>query len=223
MLLTLTDVLDHDQLQSLWALMAQSELVDGRLSAGKAAERVKQNQEVAQQAPQLGRMSQIVVGSLIRHPRFRNATLFHRVAAPFFARYGVGMAYGAHVDDPVMGTGERYRSDISVTLFLNDPASYDGGELAIETPFGTQQIKGEAGSAVIYPSSSLHQILEVTRGERLVAVTWVQSLIREESRRQLLYELGEAREMMMAERPDAPETAKVGVAYTNLVRMWAEL
>jgi PKHD-type hydroxylase len=146
-----------------------------------------------------------------------------RTATPYYARYMPGMSYGNHVDDPVMGQGELYRSDVSVTIFLNDPRDYTGGELCIQTPFGEQQVKLPAGEAVVYPSSSIHRVAEVTRGERLVAVSWIQSLVREPERRTLLHELNQARETLLRQQPDAPETAQVNQSYVNLVRMWSDV
>jgi PKHD-type hydroxylase len=119
--------------------------------------------------------------------------------------------------------GGRYRSDIAITIFLSDPEAYAGGELVIRTAFGPQEVKLPAGDAIMYPASSLHRVAEVMRGERLVAVTWVQSMVRDPMRRELLYELGLAREKLLRTRPDAEETAQVDHAYVNLVRMWAEV
>ena len=117
----------------------------------------------------------------------------------------------------------RYRSDVSITVFLSDPNSYQGGELSIQTNFGTNEVKLAAGSAVIYPSSSLHQVREVTEGKRIVAVTWAQSYVRPAEQRDILYELHLAREKLMATAPTADETAQVDHAYTNLVRMWSDV
>ena len=119
--------------------------------------------------------------------------------------------------------GGRYRSDVSCTVYLNGPDGYDGGELVINTTFGTREVKLPAGDAVLYPSSSLHHVAPVTRGERLVAVTWIQSMVRDAARRELLHELNQAREKLLVERPQAEETAQVDHAYVNLVRMWAEV
>jgi PKHD-type hydroxylase len=123
-----------------------------------------------------------------------------------------------------MGTqGPRFRTDVSMTVFLNDPESYDGGELAIRTPFGDRQVKLPAGDAVLYPSSSLHRVTPVTRGERLVALTWVQSYVRDPARRELLYELNLAREHLLKEAPGTDTTGYVDRSYANLLRMWGEL
>jgi PKHD-type hydroxylase len=163
------------------------------------------------------------MGSLVKHPVFRSAAMPLKTAAPYYARYNAGMSYGAHVDDPVMGQGELYRSDLSVTVFLCEPDSYDGGELCIKTDFGDQQIKLPAGDAVLYPSSSIHRVAEVTRGERLVAVSWIQSMVRSPEQRALLHKLNQARETLLQERPDAPETEQVNHSYINLVRMWSDV
>lgn len=223
MLLRIPSLLSHEQLQTVRALFARGRFVDGKLSAGMAAKRVKYNEELEQDSAELEQLNEIVMGSLVRHPVYRNGALPQRVAVPYYARYTAGMAYGDHIDDPVMGPGPRYRSDIAITIFLNAPESYDGGELVIRTAFGETEVKLAAGDAIMYPASSLHRVAEVSRGERLVAVTWVQSLVRDAAKRELLYELNLAREKLLRTLPDAEETARVSAAYVNLVRMWAEL
>lgn len=224
MLVELRRVLTPAHLAAVRPLLTQARFVDGKLSAGSAAQRVKRNQEVERQSQQLEHLNGIVMNALVNHPVYRAAALPLHVAAPFYARYTPGMAYGEHLDDPIMGSdGLVYRSDVAITVFLNEPAAYDGGELSIDTAFGRQQIKLAAGDAVLYPASSLHRVNEVTRGERLVAVTWVQSLVRDPARRELLYQLYQARETLLARAPDAGETAQVSAAYLNLVRMWSEL
>lgn len=224
MVVTIEGVLDADRLQTARALLARASFVDGRLSAGTAASRVKRNEEVQPGSGVVESLNRVVMGALVQHPTYQAAALPYRVAVPYYARYTPGMAYGDHVDDPVMGpAGGRYRSDVSITVFLSAPEDYDGGELVVRTPFGPQTVKLAAGDAVLYPSSSLHRVAEVTRGERLVAVTWVQSLVRDPQRRELLYELGLARETLLRERPSAQETALLDRSYVNLVRMWADV
>jgi PKHD-type hydroxylase len=132
------------------------------------------------------------------------------------------MAYGSHIDDPVMGGSSKYRSDVSITVFLNNPDEYEGGELTIETDYGSQNFKQNAGSAIIYPSSSRHEIKQVTRGERLVAIDWVQSKVRSAEQRQVLYHLHQAREQLSSE-PSTKLYQQVNDSYANLVRMWAEI
>ncbi len=222
MLYRIAGVLGRSQLDQVVDILAQGRFVDGRLSAGKAAERVKHNEELEPSSGQIETLNNIVMGALVSHPTFKSAVLPHRVAVPFYARYTPGMRYGDHVDDPVMGpAGGRYRSDVSATVFLND--NYEGGQLVIQTAFGPREVKLPAGDAVVYPSSSLHHVVEVTGGERLVAVTWVQSMIRDVSRRELLHELNQAREKLLKERPGADEAKQVDTTYVNLVRMWAEV
>jgi PKHD-type hydroxylase len=223
MLTHIKGVLDNTQLRTAARLIAGGRFADGRSSAGTAARRVKRNEELALDPARMSELNNLVMGNLVRHPDFRSAAMPLRTATPYYARYNPGMTYGNHVDDPIMGQGELYRSDVSVTVFLNDPQDYDGGELCIQTPFGEQQVKLPAGDAVIYPSSSIHRVAEITHGERLVAVSWIQSLVREPDRRALLHELNQAREVLLQERPDAPETAQVNQSYINLVRMWSDV
>lgn len=225
MLLHLPAILTPDQLRGAQALLARGRFVEGKLSAGSAAKRVKQNQELAPDAAEVEQLNTLVMNSLVRHPVYRGGALALRVAAPYYARYTPGMQYGDHVDDPIMGAadGVPYRSDIAITIFLNAPETYDGGELVVRTSFGAQSVKSAAGDGVMYPASSLHHVNPVTRGERLVAVTWVQSLIRDPAKRELLYELNLAREQLLARAPEAEETKRVNAAYVNLVRMWGEM
>jgi PKHD-type hydroxylase len=223
MLTRLNTVLDPDRLQDAKRLLADGQFVDGVLSAGMAAQRVKNNQELAADERLMRQLNNLVMGSLVKHPVYRSAALPLKVAAPYYARYSAGMSYGNHVDDPIMGEGDLYRSDISVTIFLSSPEAYDGGELVIQTPFGEQFVKLPAGDAVIYPSSSVHRVAEVTRGERLVAVSWIQSMVRDPDKRALLHELNQAREKLLHDNPDAAETGRVNHAYINLVRMWSEI
>jgi PKHD-type hydroxylase len=223
MLLQIPRVLTQDKLTVIRAILAKAHFVDGKLSAGMAAERVKNNEEVASDAKEIQQLNNLVMGSLVQHPQYQSATLPIKIASPFYARYRPGMTYGDHVDDPVMGPPQgRYRSDVSTTVFLNEPEDYEGGELVIHTSFGDQRIKLPAGHAVVYPSSSLHHVAEVTGGERLVAVTWAQSMVRDAAKRELLYELNLARENLLAQRPEEQDTKRVDVAYVNLIRMWAD-
>jgi PKHD-type hydroxylase len=223
MLTRLINVLDPDRLGDARKLVADGRFVNGVLSAGMAAQRVKNNQELAVDERLMRQLNNLVMGSLVRHPVYRSAALPLKVAAPYYARYSAGMFYGNHVDDPIMGEGDLYRSDISVTIFLSGPDDYDGGELVVQTPFGEQFVKLPAGDAVIYPSSSVHRVAEVTRGERIVAVSWIQSMVRDPDKRALLHELNQAREKLLHDNPDVEETSRVNHAYINLVRMWSDI
>lgn len=224
MLTIIPRVLDSTRLEQVRSLLADGRFVDGRLSAGTTARQVKHNEELRGDAAQIERLNSLVMKSLVQHPVFHAAAMPYRVATPFYARYTRGMTYGDHVDDPVMGPpGGQYRSDVSCTVFLNEPGQYEGGDLMIRTPFGHQRIKLAAGDAIVYPSSSLHHVAEVTSGERLVAVTWVQSMIRNPQQRELLYQLYQTRENLLEKHPDADESTQVDHVYVNLVRMWSEL
>lgn len=224
MLLTISGLLEQASLERIAAMLAGAPFVDGKLSAGMTAAKVKQNEEVAADAAHINALNALVMKPLVAHPTFKLGVLPQRVAVPYYARYRAGMAYGLHVDDPVMGPADgRYRSDVSVTVFLNEPNDYTGGELMIQGHFGEQAIKLAAGDAVIYPSSSLHRVAEVTSGERLVAVTWIQSMIRDPAQRAILYDLGQLRETALQQTPQSEDTQRLDRAYVNLVRMWAEV
>ncbi len=222
MLLTIKNILNKNQLKVIQTLLNDAEFVEGKLSAGKEAKQVKNNQELSQQSPLHDQLNQMVMSALLQNTEYQNFALPLKVATPFYARYSQGMTYGFHVDDPVMGPmHSRYRSDIATTIFLND--GYEGGELCVKTALGEQQIKLSAGDAIVYPATTLHEVKEVTKGERLVAVTWAQSMIKDPQKRELVYELGQARNILIDKRADANETAHVSHVYSNLVRRWSEL
>ena len=223
MLIQIPKVLNADQLAQINQVMDNARFVDGRLSAGKAARRVKNNVEMAESPDLMNTLNNLVMGAVVRNPVYQAAALPLKAATPFYAKYGPGQTYGDHVDDPIMGAPQRYRTDISMTVFLNEPHDYEGGELVIQTAFGEQRTKLPAGDAIMYPSGSLHHVAEVTQGERRVAVTWIQSMIRSPEQRELLYNLHQARDILLRDQPEAEETRKVDVTYINLVRMWAEL
>ena len=223
MLIQIHGVLDKQQLQIVQKLVSQGRFADGSTSAGKAAKRVKFNEELSLESARLSELNNLVMGSLVKHPTYKSAAMPLKVAAPYYAHYTAGMSYGEHIDDPIMGQDEIYRSDMSVTIFLNNPDKYKGGELVIQTTSGEQQIKLPAGDAVLYDSSSVHRVAEVIEGERLVAVSWIQSLVRDPDKRALLHELNQARETLLHEKPDAAETRQVNQSYINLVRMWSEV
>ncbi len=224
MLLEIPGILNQAQLDKMTEILDRAEFVDGRLTAGMAARRVKNNLEMKRDPKAMEVLIRILVSSLSHNDTFNSAVLPYRMADPIFARYQPGMTYGDHVDDAIMGkSGPRFRSDVSMTLFLREPDTYDGGELVIRTSFGTREVKLAAGDAVIYPSSSLHHVAEVSRGERLVALAWIQSHVRDPAQRELLYELNQAREHLLETAPEAATTGLVDKSFANLVRMWAEV
>ena len=222
MLVHIEHVVSDSELLTIQDLLKNAKFRDGHLSAGMAAKQVKNNLEVADQNI-ITSLNDIVLNNVVRHPVYQQAALPHRIAAPFYVRYETGMEYGEHIDDPVMGQGDRYRSDLAMTIFLNSPNDYEGGELIIQTPYGEQSIKYDAGDAVLYPATTHHRIAKVTNGERLVAVTWVQSLIRSNEQRELLYQLSKTREKMLRKAPESDDTKRIDNTYVNLVRMWSEV
>ena len=224
MLVTIPAVLSKEEIRIINELMAAADFHDGTVSAGSEARRVKNNEEMNLSEQDSQRLNNVVMGKLVQNPTYIAAAFAARIAAPYYAKYTEGMFYGNHVDDPVMGPPhQRYRADISITIFLNEPEEYDGGELVVQTPFGEQKVKLPAGSAVMYPSGSTHRVAEVTRGQRLVAVTWLQSTIRDPARREILYKLAQVRDSLIASAPDSPELEKLSYSYINLLRMWTEL
>jgi len=222
MIIVIKNVLHENQLKVIRTLLANAEFVDGKLSAGSEAIKVKQNEELARQSPLHEQLNQMLMPALLQNPEYQAFAFPIKIATPFYARYTQGMSYGLHVDDPVMGPmNGRYRSDISTTIFLND--DYEGGDLVIMDTFGERRIKPTAGDAIVYPSTSLHEVTEVVSGERLVAVLWAQSMIKDPLKRDLVYELGQARNILIEERTDSLETGHVSNVYANLVRRWSDV
>ncbi|MDH5189666.1 MAG: Fe2+-dependent dioxygenase [Gammaproteobacteria bacterium] len=223
MLVKIPSVLNESQLSRIQGILSNASFVDGKLSAGMAAQRVKNNEEIDVRSREVEMLNEIVMNSLVSHPLYKAAAMPLRVAAPYYARYQHGKYYGDHIDDPIMFAGSPYRSDVSTTVFLTDPADYEGGELVVRTTFGDTEVKLPAGHAVVYPSASIHHVNEVTKGERIVAVTWAQSMVRDPAKREILFDLYHAREKMLVEMAGKEETDQIDRSYVNLVRMWSEL
>jgi PKHD-type hydroxylase len=223
MITCIPDVLTADEIKKLREEAAKLPFVPGLETAGGRARRVKNNEQISQKADERKALHEIVITALTRSRDFNRATLPKRIRPPLISRYRQGMAYGKHVDNALMGPkSARERSDISLTVFISDVDEYDGGELIIHSSFGIQEVKLPSGSVVVYPSSSLHEVAEVTRGERLVAVTWVQSYVRDDRQRELLANLAEVKDKLNDVAADWPETDLIHHTYTNLLRMWAE-
>lgn len=224
MMLKVQNLLPKEPRNQLAAILAAAGFVDGRQTAGKIASQVKKNQELALSPEQQHGVNRIIMSTVAQNAQFRSFVLPNRMADFIIARYEPGMTYGDHVDDPIMGAGgSRFRTDVSMTIFLNEPEAYEGGELQIRTPFGTQSVKLGAGDAVIYPSSSLHQVAPVISGQRLVALTWIQSFVRDAARRELLFELDQTREHLQKNEPELETTKALDRSYANLLRMWADV
>lgn len=224
MLTEINNVLSKDELEHIRQLLSNADWTDGSHSAGSTAKRRKTNEEMDQNSDSWKQINQLVVGRLYENPHFQSAILPHRVSAAFVSRYNNGMAYKPHVDDPVMGTASaRYRSDVSITVFISEPDTYTGGELIIHTRFGPVSVKLPAGSAVCYPSSSLHEVSAVESGERIACVLWAQSLIRDAHQREILTDLHDARAALTLSAGEAKVTQLVDQAYMNLVRLWSDV
>lgn len=219
MLVYIADLLDQATVARLAAWLAEAKFEDGRATAGSEARQVKHNEQVDHSDPHLADMQKIVSEQLWDHDLFAAATQPRSVRPPLFSRYLPGMDYGSHVDNAVMG---GMRSDVSVTLFLSDPADYEGGELVIESSAGEQDIKLPAGSAVVYPTTFLHRVAPITRGHRLAAVTWVRSLVRDPAAREILFDLEVARQKLFQQLGKTPELDLLSKTHANLLRRWAE-
>ncbi len=223
MLTIIENVLSPEEVVAALRFMDRGDFNDGKLTAGKMAIGVKKNLELDQGSDVFAQLNSFVFNKLTQHPQFQAAALPNKIAAPFYARYTPGMRYGYHVDDPIMGEGPRFRTDVSTTLFLCDPDTYEGGATTIKTEFGEQKVKLAAGSAVVYPSSSLHRVEEVTKGERQVMITWAQSMVRAPDKRAILYDLWKSRESLLADNPKGEDAQRIDHSYVNLIRMWAEV
>jgi PKHD-type hydroxylase len=186
-------ILEPDELERVVSNLAEQTFVDGKLTAYGSAQAVKNNLQAEQSDGETDEIDGIVMNALWRNETFQSFAIPRRLVAPLFARYDVGMSYGPHVDAAIMGSDEEpVRSDLAMTVFLSDPATYDGGALILQMPFGQQEIKLAAGEAVIYPANTLHRVDAVTRSTRLVAVTWIQSVVRDEELRTILFDLSVA-------------------------------
>lgn len=224
MLIEIKSLINSEQVKKIHEILAESEFVDGKATAGKAAEKVKNNLESALVPEKQQLLNRILMASLGNNQQFKSFALPNRLADFIFSKYEPGMTYGDHVDDPIMGGGGgRFRTDVSMTVFLNEPESYQGGELTVRTPFGDKLVKLNAGDAVVYPSASVHQVAPVTSGVRQVALTWIQSYVRDAAKRELLYELDQAREKLLDSDSESDEAKYVDRSYANLLRMWAEV
>jgi PKHD-type hydroxylase len=222
MILTIPDVLLADELATLLGALAHAEFQDGRATAGWNARTVKNNQQMVPGSAQGMDLQSILVKAFSRNVLFQMAARPKIMRPVMFNRYTDGMHYGPHMDDPIMGNQPMLRADLSLTLFLSDPRSYDGGELTIELSGGSRQFKLPVNHMVVYPSTTLHQVTAVTRGVRIAAVTWVQSVIRDPAHRELLYDLDTAHRALFAQHGKTREVDLITKTLTNLVRMWAE-
>lgn len=226
MLLHIPQVLTAAEKKQLRTLIDAGTWKDGRQSAGPQAAQAKNNQQLAVGEDSTKAAQAIVLGALARHPLFLSAALPRRIFPPRFNRYGgTSNHYGNHVDAAVMtvqATGERVRSDVSCTLFLCEPDSYVGGDLVIEDTYGSQRIKLPEGDMVLYPSTSVHRVEPVTQGHRIASFFWVESMVRSDEQRRLLYDFDMALMSLRSELGETPACVKMAGTYHNLLRMWAQ-
>jgi PKHD-type hydroxylase len=226
MLVQISAVLTAEEVHSVRARLAGAAWVDGRLTAGHQSASVKTNLQVPQSDPAAALASELVVRALERNATFVSATLPHHVYPPLFNRYQPGMGFGAHVDNAVRqipGTPHRLRTDVSATLFLSAPEEYDGGELVIEDLYGAHAVKLAAGDMIIYPAGSLHRVEAVTRGARDAAFFWIQSMVRDDGARALLYDMDLSIRELTARGAEPRSLLRLTSCYHNLIRRWAEL
>jgi PKHD-type hydroxylase len=219
MQIVIGNVLSSDEVATISATLAQTAFVDGRTTAGFAAELVKNNRQAEGSDRSLETIRKLVAARILGNDVFRLAVRPKALSPLLFSRYEPGMHYGSHVDDALM---DGMRTDVAFTLFLSDPASYDGGELTIESAAGEDAFKLDPGALVAYPATSLHHVRDVTRGERLAAVGWARSFIRDPGRRELLFDLDTARRGLFAREGKSAEFDLISKSFANLMRMWVE-
>ena len=223
MILTFPEVIASDEHRAILDQVARSDFVDGRETAAAGLASVKNNEQIARGSAPVQVISNILLDALRRNPAFRAAAYPKQLHSTMVSRYRTGMGYGAHVDNALMGDAQVFRTDLSLTLFLNEPGDYDGGELVIEDTFGVQSVKLEAGNLILYPASSLHHVRPVTRGARVSSFFWIQSMVRDDGERTLLFDLDLAIQRLGADHPDHPTALQLTGVYHNLLRRWASL
>ncbi len=224
MLLHVPNVLSAEELAHIRSQLDAAPWVDGRQTVGSLGAQVKRNEQLEDGAAIRLELGRGVQAAVARHPVYFSAVLPRASLAPRFNRYRDGGEYGFHVDGSVLRNGEgQLRSDVSCTVFLCEPDEYDGGELIVADTYGEHEVKLPAGDAIVYPSSSLHRVTPVTRGARLAAFFWVQSLVRDESKRRLLFEMDAAIQTLRAENANPQALLQLANSYHNLLRRWAEV
>lgn len=229
MMLHIPNVLSREQVASMRAAINAADWVDGRATVGSQGAQVKRNRQLPEDSPIALQQGRIIEQALATNSLFFSAALPARSMQPLFNRYSDSETYGLHVDGAArrvagaaMGGPQWLRTDLSCTLFLCEPEDYEGGELVVVDTYGTHEVKLPAGDLILYPSSSLHRVEAVTRGERVCSFFWAQSLVRDDSRRALLFEMDQAITRLRAQLGETPETVSLTGNYHNLLRMWAE-
>jgi PKHD-type hydroxylase len=225
MLVIVSDALSAAQLAEARRIVDAAPWVDGRVTAGHQSAKAKFNVQIPEDHPAAIQLGESILSALATNPLFVSAALPLKIFPPLFNRYSGGQHFGTHVDNAIRkarGNPERVRADISVTLFLSEPSDYDGGELTIEGSHGARSVKLPAGQLVLYPSSSLHHVSPVTRGTRTCAFFWIQSLVREGARREILFDLDTSIQRLSVDHPGHPASILLVGVYHNLLRQWAD-
>lgn len=226
MLLSVPDVLTPAQVAEARTILNAAAWVDGRVTAGHQSAQVKHNRQLPENSPAAQQIGEMILNALGQNALFISAALPLRVFPPLFNRYEGGQSFGTHVDNAirqVTGTGHRIRTDLSATLFFSDPADYDGGELMVEDTYGTHSVKLPAGHLILYPSTSLHHVRPVTRGARVCSFFWIQSMVRDDGERTLLFDLDSAIQRVNDPQADrAAAAVQLTGIYHNLIRRWAD-
>lgn len=225
MLIEIPGVLTPAQVAHFRARLGGAEWVDGNVTSGHQAARAKYNQQVPENSPVARELGEAILVALSRSPLFMSAALPKQVFPPLFNRYGEGMSFGNHIDSAIRShgpTGVRIRTDLSATLFLTPPSEYDGGDLLVDDTFGEKRVKLDAGSLVLYPATSLHRVEPITRGQRIGSFFWIQSLVREDAQRALLFDLDMSIIRLTQAHPSDPSLVGLTGVYNNLLRMWSQ-
>lgn len=225
MLLAIPEVLNASQVAHSRQVLDAAQWVDGKVTAGHQSAKAKDNQQLPEGSPGAQQLGDLILNALGQNALFISAALPLRVFPPLFNRYQGGQSFGTHVDNAIRqvpGTGHRIRTDLSATLFFSAPEEYDGGELVVEDTYGVHSVKLPAGHLVLYPSTSLHHVNPVTRGARVCSFFWIQSMIRDDAERTLLFDLDVAIQRVGRELPESPASVQLTGIYHNLLRRWAE-
>lgn len=225
MLVKIPAVLSPDQVQQMRERLLAAEWVEGRVTAGPQSARCKHNLQLPQQSAEARQLGDIILAALAQNSLFMSAALPGKIFPPMFNCYQHGGHFGTHVDNAIRtvpGTPVKIRTDLSLTLFLSDPDEYQGGELVIEDTYGRHSVKLPAGDLVLYPATSLHQVMPVTRGRRLAAFFWLQSMVRSDEQRRVLFELDRSIQALSQQLPESPEWVRLTAVYHNLIRQWAD-
>ena len=226
MLLSVPNVLTADQIHEARRLLDEAAWIDGRATAGHQGARVKANEQLPVDHPTARHVGETILQALGRNPLFMSAALPLHILPPMFNRYAGGQTFGTHVDGSIRTmpeSGRRIRTDLSATLFIAPPEDYDGGELVVEDTYGSKRVKLPAGHMILYPATSLHHVTPVTRGRRVCAFFWIQSMVRDDGRRSLLFDMDVAIQRLGSEQATHPSVVSLTGVYHNLLRQWAEI